>query len=238
LNGNGHNWGQIIALGQLLNPEIKLVFLQGGAGTGKTLLSLASAVHQKEFYRQILVTRPLVHLEDENNMGFLPGDIKKKMAPWLQPIYQNLKLLDRNENEGNEQGSAFSNTKKSRKNDNSNNGKKTTDKMLEEEKIAILPLDYIRGQTLIKCFVIIDEAQNLTPHQVKTIITRVGDKTKIVFTGDLDQIDRTRKVGLDRKSSGLAYAISQLTNKSSLIAATTFEQSVRSDLAKIAEEFL
>ncbi len=211
--GQNINWPQNIALFHLANPRVSLVFLEGGAGTGKTLLALASALEQKREFRQILVSRPMVHLEDMDNMGFLPGDINDKMGPWLKPIWQNLTFLK----------------------EVSPENQIVIDRLLAEKKIDIEPLDYIRGATFFKCLLIIDEAQNLTPHQVKTIITRAGVGTKIVFTGDLDQIDRKRR--LDRLSSGLAYASGRLAGQS-LVASIRFQTSVRSDLAKIGVELL
>lgn len=207
------NWPQTVALHHLMNPAIALVFLEGGAGTGKTLLALASALQQKSEFRQILVSRPMVHLEDKDNMGFLPGDVKDKMEPWLRPIWQNLSILK----------------------DLNNENKLKIEKLIESKKIDIEPLDYIRGTTFWKCLIIIDEAQNLTPHQVKTIITRSGEGTKVVFTGDLDQIDRKRR--LDKHSSGLAYASSRLLGQK-IVATVKFQESVRSELAKVGVELL
>lgn len=207
------NWPQTLALFQLTRPDLALVFLEGGAGTGKTLFALAAALEKRRDYRQILITRPMVHLEDKDNMGFLPGDIREKMDPWLRPIWQNLSVL---------------------KELNSDNVQ-LIDKLLIEKKIDIEPLDYIRGATFWKSLLIIDEAQNLTPHQMKTIITRAGMGTKIIFTGDLDQIDRKRR--LDKLSSGLAYAISRLSGQK-LVASVKFETSVRSELAKLGVEML
>ncbi len=207
------NWPQCVALSHLTSPEVSLVFLEGGAGTGKTLLALAAALQVKRNYRQILVSRPMVHLEDKDNMGFLPGDIRDKMGPWLRPIWQNLSFLK----------------------EISPQNREIIEKMIEEKKIEIEPLDYIRGTTFWKCMLIIDEAQNLTPHQVKTIITRAGEGTKIIFTGDLDQIDRRRR--LDKISSGLAYASGRLRDQG-IVASVKFKTSVRSELAKIGVEFL
>ncbi len=207
------NWPQCVALSHLTSPEVSLVFLEGGAGTGKTLLALAAALSVKRQYRQILVSRPMIHLEDKDNMGFLPGDIRDKMGPWLRPIWQNLSFLK----------------------EISSHNRGIIDKMIDEKKIEIEPLDYIRGTTFWKCMLIIDEAQNLTPHQVKTIITRAGEGTKIIFTGDLDQIDRRRR--LDKISSGLAYAVGRLRNQG-IVASVKFKTSVRSDLAKMGVELL
>ncbi|MBF0230341.1 MAG: PhoH family protein [Desulfamplus sp.] len=207
------NWSQTLALFQLTRPDLSLIFLEGGAGTGKTLFALAASLEKRRDYRQILITRPMVHLEDIDNMGFLPGNIKEKMDPWLRPIWQNLSVLK----------------------ELSNDNLQLIDKMLLEKKIDIEPLDYIRGTTFWKSILIIDEAQNLTPHQMKTIITRAGMGTKIIFTGDLDQIDRKRR--LDKLSSGLAYAISKLSGQS-LVASIKFQTSVRSELAKLGVEML
>ncbi|MBF0234867.1 MAG: PhoH family protein [Desulfamplus sp.] len=207
------NWPQTLALFQLGRQDLSLIFLEGGAGTGKTLIALAAALENRRDYRQILITRPMVHLEDTDNMGFLPGDIREKMDPWLRPIWQNLSVLKELNSEH----------------------VQLIDKMLLDKKIDIEPLDYIRGTTFWKSLLIIDEAQNLTPHQMKTIITRAGMGTKIIFTGDLDQIDRKRR--LDRLSSGLAYAISRLSGQK-LVASIKFQTSVRSELAKLGVEML
>lgn len=207
------NWPQHVALYLLTRNDIALVFLEGGAGTGKTLLALAAAIEKRSDYRQILVTRPMVHLEDKDNMGYLPGDIKDKMGPWLRPIWQNLSVLK----------------------DTGPQNRELIDKLITDKKIDIEPLDYIRGTTFIKSVLIIDEAQNLTPHQVKTIITRAGVGTKLIFTGDLDQIDRKRR--LDRTSNGLAYAAGRLAGQD-IVASIKFHTSVRSELAKIGVDLL
>lgn len=207
------NWAQSLALYCLMCSDISLVFLEGGAGTGKTLLALASALATRSEYRQILVTRPMVHLEDRDNMGYLPGDIREKMAPWLRPIWQNLSVLK----------------------DLNHENKEQIEKFIVDKKIDIEPLDYIRGTTFIKSYLIIDEAQNLTPHQVKTIITRAGMGTKLVFTGDLEQIDRKRR--LDKSSNGLAYAASRMAGRD-IVANVKFFTSVRSELAKMGVDLL
>lgn len=209
LNGNGTNWSQYFALRQLLDLDINSVFLLGGAGTGKTLLALAAAISQKKHYQQILVTRPMVHLEDEDNMGFLPGDVKEKMSPWLRPVFQNLDAIKGVSKENRE----------------------CIEAMMAGKKIEIEPLDYVRGTTFWKRILIVDEAQNLTPHQVRTIITRMGEGSKVVFTGDLDQIDRRRK--LNSRSSGINYAANALMNEE-LVGVTTFKDTVRSPLVELA----
>ncbi len=210
-----HNWPQTVALAQLLDPEIPLVFLRGGAGTGKTLLAVASALEQRSLYLQIVVTRPMVHLEDEDNMGFLPGNLEEKIAPWWKPIEQALnaiKMASGNKND-----------------------KSLITRLKDNKKIIFEPLDYIRGMTFIRNFLILDDSQNLTPHQVKTYITRAGSGCKIVFTGDLGQIDRQRKI--DKRSSGLNFAINKLWGNK-MVGVTLFEETIRSDLARLAEERL
>lgn len=228
---NQRNWAQAVALAQLLDPEIQLITFDGGAGSGKTLLALAAALHQRARYRQILVSRPHVHLSDKDTMGYLPGDINEKCAPWLLPVRDNLlvlrevsrqnaEIMDRVQGQkaGDEEGetSAFG------------------DSSARSPKLEILPLDYVRGRTLTKIFLIVDEAQNLNNHQVKTIITRAGQGTKIVLTGDLDQIDVR---WLDSRSSGLAYVASKFINQP-IAANTYFNLSVRSELAKLAATLL
>ncbi len=211
--GSRQNWSQHVALAQVLDPKISLVFLQGGAGTGKTLIALAGALEQRRHYTNIVIARPMVHLEDRDEIGFLPGGLEEKMAPWVEPILQAFSFLGGIKPENRD----------------------LIAKLQENKKIIIKPLDYIRGETYHKSFMVIDEAQNLTPHQVKTIITRAGTNTKMVFTGDLGQIDRNRR--LDRKSSGLAYAMSKMANQS-MVGICNFKDTVRSPLAGLAEELL
>lgn len=213
-NGNGkRNWQQHLAFEQLLDPSIELVFLQGGAGTGKTLIAIASAIQQRDHFEQIIITRPAVHLEDHDSHGFLPGSLDEKMSPWLTPIKQAQSYLFHA--------------------DPKNKG--LIMDMEKNNKIIYESLDFIRGQTFHRSLIVIDEAQNLTPHQVKTIITRTGLGTKMIFTGDLGQIDRTRR--LDRRNSGLAYAMSRMGNKPT-VAIVNFKETVRSHLASLAEECL
>ncbi len=210
---NRKNWSQYVALAQILDPSISLVFLQGGAGTGKTLIALAGALEQRKKYTNIVIARPMVHLEDRDEIGYLPGGLEQKMAPWIEPILQAFSFLG------------------GLKPENSD----LITRLQENKKIVIKPLDYIRGETYHKSFMVIDEAQNLTPHQVKTIITRAGSNTKMVFTGDLGQIDRNRR--LDAKTSGLAYAMTKMVNQS-IVGIVNFKDTVRSPLASLAEELL
>jgi PhoH-like ATPase len=163
------NLEQILAIDCLLNTESSLVTLTGTPGSGKTLLALASAIQQRRLFAQILLSRPLIPLSNKD-IGFLPGDVDSKINPYMQPLWDNLKYIKGNiDNDG-----------------------KIIDAMLQSEKIDIAPLTYIRGRSLPKVYFLIDEAQNLTPHEIKTIITRAGENTKIVFTGDIYQIEISR----------------------------------------------
>lgn len=208
------NAEQALAMSALLDPEIKLVTLQGAAGTGKTLLALACALEQRRDYRQIYVTRPVVPLSNKD-IGYLPGDIQSKLDPYMQPLWDNLKLIKGN----------------FEKHDST---PKRIDEMLENEKIAIAPLAYIRGRSLSNIFFIVDEAQNLTPLEVKTVISRAGEGTKIVFTGDVHQIDTPY---LDSESNGLSYLIDKAKGDP-LFAHITLEKGERSALANLANDLL
>lgn len=208
------NAEQIFAIHALLNPNVKLVTLQGVAGTGKTLLALAAAIEQRRDFWQIYLARPIVPLSNKD-IGFLPGDIKSKLNPYMEPLFDNLKFIQ----------SRFSENDKEQKKVN---------EMLEKEKLVIQPLAYIRGRSLSNVFFIVDEAQNLTPHEVKTIITRAGENTKIIFTGDIYQIDTPY---LDTQSNGLSYLIDKI-HSHPLHAHVTLEKGERSELANLANELL
>jgi PhoH-like ATPase len=208
------NAEQTFALHALLNPEIRLVTIQGVAGTGKTLLALAAAIEQKRNYLQIYLARPIVPLSNKD-IGYLPGDIKSKINPFMEPLYDNLKFI---QSQYNEKDKEF---------------QKIND-LLESEKLVITPLAYIRGRSLSNIFFIVDEAQNLTPHEVKTIITRAGEGTKIVFTGDIFQIDTPY---LDAQSNGLSYLIDKVRDQK-LYAHITLEKGERSELANLANLLL
>ena len=210
----GLNAEQNFALHALLDPSIKLVTIQGMAGTGKTLLAIAAAIEQRTAYRQIFVSRPVVPLSNKD-LGYLPGDIKSKLDPYMQSLWDNLGFIK----------SQFQVTDKNHK---------RIETMVENEKIAISPLAYIRGRSLVKIFFIIDEAQNLTPHEVKTIISRAGDDTKIVLTGDIHQIDTPY---LDSQSNGLTFVIDRVKDHA-IAAHITLEKGERSELANIANEYL
>ncbi len=205
---------QALAISALMDPQIPLVTMQGAAGTGKTLLALACAMEQRRDYRQIFITRPVVPLSNKD-IGYLPGDIQSKMDPYMQPIWDNLKLIRSN----------------FEKHDST---LKRIDEMVANEKITVSPLAYIRGRSLSNIFFIVDEAQNLTPLEVKTVISRAGEGTKIVFTGDVNQIDTPY---LDAESNGLSYLISKAKGDL-LFAHITLEKGERSALANLANERL
>jgi PhoH-like ATPase len=208
------NAEQAFALDALTNPEIPLVTLSGKAGTGKTLLALAAALEKKRLYRQIFIARPTVPLSNKDT-GYLPGDIQSKLDPYMQPLYDNLAVIQDHS-------------------PSKNGGRRKIAEMLEEEKIVIAPLSYIRGRSLVKIFFIIDEAQNLTPHEVKTIITRAGEGTKVVFTGDVFQIDHPY---LDSQSNGLSHLIEKMKEQK-LCAHINLEKGERSELSELAINLL
>ncbi|OCX53303.1 phosphate starvation-inducible protein PhoH [Mucilaginibacter sp. PPCGB 2223] len=208
------NIEQSFAIHALLNPDIKLVSIQGNAGTGKTLLALASALEQRKNFRQIYVTRPIVPLSNKD-IGFLPGDVKSKVDPYMAPIWDNLKFIKDQFNEDEKMQAKI-------------------DELVANDKIAIAPLAFIRGRTLTKIFFIVDEAQNLTPHEIKTIISRAGENSKFVFTGDIYQIDTPY---LDAESNGLSYLIDKAKNHP-LYAHITLQKGERSELANLATELL
>jgi PhoH-like ATPase len=194
----------------ILNPDIKLVSLTGTAGTGKTLIALAGALAQTHLYDQILLSRPVIPLKNQE-IGFLPGDAKEKIGPYMLPLYDNLAVIKKN----------FRDTSKE-------NIK--IEEMLRREQLLISPLAYIRGRSLSNTFFIIDEAQNLTPHEVKTIITRAGEGTKIVFTGDVNQIDQPY---LDKWSNGLTHLSEKLYGEN-LFEHVNLIKGERSELSELA----
>lgn len=208
------NAEQSFALKALLNDEIRLVTLAGRAGTGKTLLALAAALEARHRYRQILLARPIVPLSNRD-LGFLPGDIADKLDPYMQPLYDNLSVIRHQFNDHDAAAQRIQ-------------------EMRDNEKLMITPLAYIRGRSLQKVFFIVDESQNLTPHEVKTIITRAGEGTKIVFTGDIHQIDQPY---LDALSNGLSYLINRMKGQP-IYAHITLEKGERSPLADLASELL
>ena len=208
------NSEQIFALNAMLNRDIPLVTVSGQAGTGKTLLALAAALESRRYYRQIFIARPVVPLSNKD-LGYLPGDVASKLDPYMQPLYDNLSVIQNNFNSGNR------------------NAKRIKD-LIEEEKVVITPISYIRGRSIVKVFFIIDEAQNLTPHEVKTIITRAGEGTKLIFTGDIFQIDHPY---LDSQTNGLAFIIEKMKGRK-LYAHINLEKGERSELAELASKIL
>jgi len=208
------NAEQVFALHAITNNHIQLVTLQGVAGTGKTLLALAGALDQKRNFKQIYLARPIVPLSNKD-IGYLPGDIKSKLNPYMEPLWDNLKFI---QNQYSEKDKEF----------------KRITEALESEKLLIQPLAYIRGRSISNICFIVDEAQNLTPHEVKTIITRAGEGTKIIFTGDIYQIDTPY---LDSQSNGLSYLIDKIKHHS-IYAHIRLEKGERSELANLANELL
>lgn len=208
------NAEQTFAIEALSNPDIQLVSLTGKAGTGKTLLALAAALQQHKRYKQIFLARPIVPLANRD-LGFLPGDLREKMDPYMQPLYDNLTVI---KHKFSHQSPEFL-----RIND-----------MMKEEKLVITPLAYIRGRSLSSIFFIVDEAQNLTPHEIKTIITRAGEGTKMVFTGDIEQIDSPY---LDIASNGLSYLSDKMKDQD-IFAHVNLVKGERSFLAELASKLL
>ncbi|MDD5570984.1 MAG: PhoH family protein [Bacteroidales bacterium] len=208
------NAEQTFAIHAVMNPNTCLVTIQGIAGTGKTLISLAAALELRHNYHQIYLARPIVPLSNKD-IGFLPGDISSKIGPYMEPLWDNLKFIK----------NQYSNTDKEFK---------KISELIEEEKLVVAPLAYIRGRSFSNILFIVDEAQNLTPHEIKTIISRAGEKTKMVFTGDIFQIDTPY---LDTQSNGLSYMIDKMKNNN-LYAHITLEKGERSELANLASHLL
>ena len=205
---------QKFALDACLNRKIQLVSLTGGAGTGKTLLALASALELEKEFDQIILSRPTVILGNQD-IGFLPGDQKNKMSPFLQPLMDNLNVIKALYRPSSREYQHI-------------------EGLLKDEKLLITPLAYIRGRSLGKAFFIIDEAQNLTPHEIKTIITRAGEGTKMVFTGDIFQIDQTY---LDQWSNGLTHLGEKMAGQK-LFEHVFLKKGERSELSDIASKLL
>jgi PhoH-like ATPase len=208
------NAEQTFSLSMLTNPDIQLVALTGKAGTGKTLLALAAAIETHKSFDQILLARPIVALSNRD-LGYLPGDASEKINPYMQPLFDNLSVIKHVFNPRSQEYQKI-------------------EELQKDEKLVITPLAYIRGRSLSNSFFIIDEAQNLTPHEIKTIITRAGEGTKMVFTGDLQQIDSPY---LDMKSNGLAYMIDHMRNQE-LFAHINLLKGERSYLAELASNLL
>ena len=207
------NAEQILAINLLLNKDLALTSIMGKAGTGKTLLALATALENKRHYRKIYIARPIIPLSNKD-IGFLPGDIDDKIKPYMQPLYDNLNVIKHNLNDR-------------KKIEN-------FERLLNEKKIEVIPLAYIRGRSLHGVTIIVDEAQNLTPHEIKTVITRAGENTKIIFTGDVNQIDHPY---LDIKSNGLTYLVERMKGQN-IFGHITLNKGERSELSEIASELL
>ncbi len=208
------NAEQAFAMHALLNPAVQLVTIQGVAGTGKTLLALACALAQKNEFVQIYLARPIVPLNNKD-IGYLPGDAQQKVQPYMEPLWDNLKLI---QNQFKENSKDFQRIKE----------------MVENEKLLVTPLAFIRGRSFSNIIFIVDESQNLTPLEVKTIISRAGEGTKIVFTGDINQIDTPY---LDTESNGLSFLIDRMKGQS-LYAHVALEKGERSALANLANTLL
>ena len=208
------NAEQSFAFEVLNDPDVKLIGLTGKAGTGKTLLALASALKQANVYKQILLARPIVALANKD-LGFLPGDEKQKVAPYMQPLFDNLNVI---------KGQFAPGGSDARK----------IDDLQKNGQLVIEALAFIRGRSLSETFCIIDEAQNLTPHEIKTIITRAGEGTKMVFTGDIQQIDSPY---LDAQSNGLAYMVDKMKGQE-LFAHINLIKGERSQLSELASDLL
>ncbi len=210
------NKEQHYALDLLLNDDVKLVTLVGKAGTGKTLLALAAGlqkVTEEQTFQKLLVSRPIFPLG--RDIGYLPGDIEEKLNPWMQPIYDNLELLLGLNRGDKKEGRSYA-------------------ELMDLGFVEIEPLTYIRGRSLPNVFMIVDEAQNLTPHEVKTIITRAGEGTKIILTGDPYQIDHPY---IDASNNGLT-TVAERFKPEALAGHVTLTKGERSALAELATHLL
>jgi len=208
------NAEQTFSLDALTRKSVSLVALTGKAGTGKTLLALASALHQRRNFKQIFLARPIVPLANRD-IGYLPGDVNEKIGPYMQPLFDNLAVI---KNKFRPQSKEYT----------------RIEEMLKDEKLVITPLAYIRGRSLSNIFFIVDEAQNLTPHEIKTIITRAGEGTKMIFTGDIEQIDSPY---LDAGSNGLTYLTDKMKGQD-IFAHVHLVKGERSYLAELASQLL
>ena len=207
---NPKNKEQNYALDLLMDPKIPIVTLVGKAGCGKTLLAVAAGLEQvleKNIYTRMIVSRPIQPMG--RDLGYLPGSLEEKMAPWLAPVKDNLEFLMQND-------------------------KESLKMQVDSGKIQIEALTYIRGRSISNAFIIIDEAQNLTSHELKTIITRVGEGTKIILTGDIEQIDNAY---IDETSNELTYAVEKFKSHS-LAGHVTLLRGERSAVATLASKIL
>jgi PhoH-like ATPase len=227
LNITPKNREQRFTIDALLDPEIQLVTIAGRAGTGKTLLALAAGLYQvleNQLYKKLLVARPVIPMG--RDIGFLPGELEEKIKPWMQPIYDNLEfLLENDENE-----EIYQKEKIDKKRDIHT----TLDYLKQMGILDVEPLTYIRGRSIPRQFIIIDEAQNLSPHEAKTIITRAGIGTKIVLTGDYYQIDHPY---LNLYTNGISYTFNKMMGQP-IFAHVTLEKGERSELAELASKLM
>jgi PhoH-like ATPase len=216
------NVQQTMAMDLLLDDEIRMVTLLGSAGTGKTLLAVAAGmakVFNEERYDKLLVARPIMPMG--RDIGYLPGDKDEKLTAWMQPIFDNLAYL-------------LSTRGAPMQNAESHSTEQRIQKLLADGKVVLEPLTYIRGRSIPHQFMIVDEAQNLTPHEIKTIVSRIGEGTKLVLTGDIGQIDNPY---LDQSSNGLSYVVEKMKGIN-LVAHVTLTKSERSELASLAASLL
>lgn len=236
---------QACAFDALMDPDISLVTLIGRAGSGKTLCAVAAALHatlEHKMYDKILIARPVQPMGKD--IGFLPGLLEEKLSPWMQPIFDNLEFLFHNKKKN---GGAYESVRKQKAKTKFKNPqkeespqltsdlpKKSYDFLLENETIKVEALTYIRGRSIPRQFIIIDESQNLSPHELKTIVTRAGEGTKIVLTGDIEQIDSPY---LDEVSNGLTYTVERLKHLGITSHVTLFECE-RSALAEAGTKYL
>jgi PhoH-like ATPase len=227
LNITPKNREQRFTIDALLDPEIQLVTIAGRAGTGKTLLALAAGLYQvleNQLYKKLLVARPVIPMG--RDIGFLPGELEEKIKPWMQPIYDNLEfLLENDENE-----EIYQKEKIDKKRDIHT----TIDYLKQMGILDVEPLTYIRGRSIPRQFIIIDEAQNLSPHEAKTIITRAGIGTKVVLTGDYYQIDHPY---LNLYTNGISYTFNKMMGQP-IFAHVTLEKGERSELAELASKLM
>jgi PhoH-like ATPase len=219
------NLQQTMALDLLLDDSVKLVTLIGSAGTGKTLLALAAGMTKtlnEQIYQKLLCARPIMPLG--RDIGYLPGDKDEKLTAWMQPIFDNMGYLLSNRltsGDGQEHGKSHAAAL--------HTVEQRIQQLMEAGQVVLEPLTYIRGRSIPHQFMIVDESQNLTPHEVKTIASRVGEGTKLILTGDATQIDNPY---LDASSNGLSYLVERLKGKN-LVGHVTLAKSERSELASL-----